>query len=54
MKSKQIKVDTDCDLARYVAYVDARNVGFTSEEARSMSLSVYFMSMGLDTASISQ
>lgn len=51
---KETVVDTDCDLARYVAYVDGRNAGCSDAESRKISYSIYFMCMGLDTAPISQ
>ena len=46
-------VDADCNAARFVAYVDAKEAGLTDKEASAASYSVYFMCMGLE-ASISQ
>ncbi|SHL48573.1 hypothetical protein [Flavobacterium xanthum] len=51
---KEVVVETDCNLARYVSYVDARSVGFTHDQATSASYSVYFMCLGLQEAPISQ
>jgi beta-galactosidase/beta-glucuronidase len=51
---KEVVVEQDCSLARFVAYVDARNVGFTHEQATAASYSVYFMCLGVQEASISQ
>lgn len=51
---KEVVVEQDCNLARFVAYVDARNVGFTHEQATAASYSVYFMCLGIQEASISQ
>ncbi|UQD55257.1 hypothetical protein [Flavobacterium sp. K5-23] len=44
---KKVFVITDCNAAKFVAYVDARAAGFSKEDASRMSYSVYFMCMGL-------
>lgn len=46
-EEKQVFFDADCDGARFVAYADARNAGFSHEDASGMAYSVYFMCMGL-------
>jgi hypothetical protein len=44
----------DCNVAKFVAYVDVKVAGFSHEEAASMSYSVYFMCIGLTEDPISQ
>jgi hypothetical protein len=39
----------DCNLARFTAYVDARSAGFSDSEARSMSYSIYFLCLRLNS-----
>ncbi|MGZ9676882.1 hypothetical protein [Flavobacterium sp. GNP001] len=53
--SKKITfASTDCNTAKFVAYVDAKAAGFSHEAAVGMSYSVYFMCLGLNDATISQ
>ena len=51
---KKTFATTDCNAARFVAYVDAKAAGFSHEGAVGMSYSVYFMCLGLNDATISQ
>lgn len=37
----------DCDAAKFIAYSDALNAGFTPAEASAASYSVYFSCMSL-------
>lgn len=51
---KKAVAATDCNAAKFVAYVDAKAAGFSHEESVGMSYSVYFMCLGLTEAPISQ
>ena len=46
LANEEILLSTDCDLAKFVAYNDARAAGLSVEDARSASYSVYFTCMG--------
>lgn len=49
--NKKVLFSTDCTLAKFVAYNDARAAGFSREVATQISYSVYFTCMGLDPIS---
>lgn len=45
--NKKVLLSTDCLLAKFVAYNDARAAGLTRDEATAASYSVYFTCMAL-------
>ena len=45
--NKKVVFLTDCTLAKFVAYNDARAAGFSREDALDISYSVYFTCMAL-------
>ena len=49
-KKTLVTSDTDCLVAKFVAYNDARAEGLSAEAARSASYSVYFTCMSLPPA----
>jgi len=49
-KKELVASDTDCLVAKFIAYNEARAAGFSVEAARSMSYSVYFTCMSLPPA----
>ena len=44
---KIMQTDTECLMAKFVAYNDSRRAGFSVEESTSNSYSVYFTCMGI-------
>jgi hypothetical protein len=49
VKENVKETSQDCNLAKFTAYVDARSAGFNDSEARSMSYSIYFLCLRLNT-----